>query len=60
MLRLSTASTPKTVCKYPNEGVYDAKGKYGKYAKEVTSVKESHNEPLAKEGDNKSLAKDGN
>jgi hypothetical protein len=60
MLRLSMESTPKTTCKYVQDSMYIAKGKYGKYAKEDASVKEGHNKPLSKEGDNKPLAKDGN
>ena len=59
MPRSSTASTPKTVCEYADDGVYDAEGEYGEYAKEVASVEEGQNKPLAKEGDDKSLAKDG-
>jgi hypothetical protein len=58
--RLSTTSTPKTVCKYANDSMYDANGEYSKNAKEAASIEEGHNEPLAKEGDDKSLAKDGN
>ncbi len=68
-----TARTPKTTCKYAQEGVYVAKGKYSKYAEdgvysvkgkysrnmeEDASVEEGHNEPLAKEGNNKPLVKD--
>jgi hypothetical protein len=75
MLRSSTGSTPKTVCKSPkvkgvyvakgkyiecaNDVVYVTEGKYGEYAKEDASIKEGHNEPLTKEGNNKSLAKNG-
>jgi hypothetical protein len=55
----STASTPKTVCKYTNDGIYNAKGEYSKNTKEAASIKKGHNEPLTKEGDDEPLAKDG-
>jgi hypothetical protein len=66
MLRLGTASTPKTTCKHVQDGMYVVKGKYSKYAedsknaKEVAFVEEGHSMLLAKEGNDKPLAKDGN
>ena len=44
---------------YAKDGMYVAEGKYGKYAKEDASIEEGHNNPLAKEGDSKPLAKNG-
>jgi hypothetical protein len=43
---------------YAKDGVCVAKSEYGKYAKEEASLKEGHNEPLAKAGGNEPVAKD--
>jgi hypothetical protein len=45
--RSGTASTPKIAREYVQDGMYVAKGKYGKYLKEAAFVNEGNNEPLA-------------
>ncbi len=50
--KASTLSTPKTLCTSPRVSMASA-------AKEVASVKEGQNEPLAEEGDDEPLAKNG-
>jgi hypothetical protein len=45
--RLSMASTLKTACKYANDSMCNAEGKYGEYAKEAAFVKVGDNKLLA-------------
>jgi hypothetical protein len=59
-LRLSTASTPKTACKYAKDGVYFVKGEYGKNAEEDAFVKEGDIEHFVKDSNDEPLAKKGN
>jgi hypothetical protein len=47
MMRSGMASMPKMAREYVQDGMYVAKGKYGKYAKEAALIKEGNDEPLA-------------
>ncbi len=46
---------PETVCEYADDGMYDAEGEYGVYAKQAAFVEEGDNEPFAKESDDELL-----